>query len=123
MNVLAEVFRKARSLWPLAAADADKTVVVRIDVLKDLEAEAIVHAQGCYVLAKNSARDGQVRAVTPEEVGKLDPKMNAVLSFGRGCGFPGEDMVKSVSIPVQSQQPTPSKRPWYHLMSRFAKRH
>ncbi|CAJ1334404.1 unnamed protein product [Effrenium voratum] len=40
MVILAEIFRQARSLWPLSskAEDCDKTVVVRIDVLKELQA-------------------------------------------------------------------------------------
>ncbi|CAE7153701.1 MAP3K3, partial [Symbiodinium necroappetens] len=97
MHILAEVFRKARALWPLSSADADKTVVVRIDVLKDLEASAIVGTEGIFVLSKNSARDGQVRTMSPEELSRLDSKLNAVLAFGRACGLnlPGDDLVRT----------------------------
>ncbi|CAK9074275.1 Mitogen-activated protein kinase kinase kinase 3 [Durusdinium trenchii] len=34
LRILAEVFRQARALWPLSDSDAEKTVLLRIDVLK-----------------------------------------------------------------------------------------
>ncbi|CAE7947164.1 MAP3K3 [Symbiodinium sp. KB8] len=113
MHILAEVFRKARALWPLSSADADKTVVVRIDVLKDLEASAIVGTEGIFVLSKNSARDGQVRTMSPEELSRLDSKLNAVLAFGRACGLnlPGDDLVRT-SLRAESRPR--SKTPWWH---------
>merc|ERR1712060_855853 len=37
MAVLAAVFRQARELWPLCEEDADKSVTVRIDNLKELD--------------------------------------------------------------------------------------
>ena len=33
-RILAEVLRQARTLWPLNESDAEKTVLVRIDILK-----------------------------------------------------------------------------------------
>ena len=35
-RILAEVFRQARTLWPLNSSDAEKTVLLRIDVLKEV---------------------------------------------------------------------------------------
>eukprot|EP00439_Symbiodinium_sp_Y106_P080680 s33_g19.t1 len=110
MHILAEVFRKARALWPLSSADADKTVV-------DLEASAIVGTEGIFVLSKNSARDGQVRTMSPEELSRLDSKLNAVLAFGRACGLnlPGDDLVRT-SLRGESRPRT--KTPWYHVITR-----
>ena len=66
LEVLAETYRAARSLWPLCAADADacdSSVIVRIDQLKggsvaDIRAD---YALGlCWVLSKKNEKEAVV---------------------------------------------------------------
>jgi hypothetical protein len=67
MRLLAEVFRQAREIWPLAPAAADDTVTVRIDTLKELHVGEITKPQAAWVLEKLSSRDGAVRSVPAAE--------------------------------------------------------
>jgi len=71
LRILAELFRRARQLWPMTNKKnmADSTVVIRIDVLKDALAKELIdhhnHARRHYVICKNSANDGQVKSFNP----------------------------------------------------------
>ena len=41
LRILAELYRQARSMWPVSAADAGVTVTIRIDQLKDREGRSV----------------------------------------------------------------------------------
>jgi len=81
--ILAEIYRRARELWPLTSDDAERSVIVRIDALKDLEAEDILHADpgSSYILAKCSGLDGQVSLLRVSAFRQLDWKTHQILDF------------------------------------------
>lgn len=81
--VLAEVFRKARLLWPLSAKDADLSVTVRIDGLKELDVDKIVQPEQDirFVLVKTSGIEAMVQMKRIEEFKTVDWKTHQVLSF------------------------------------------
>eukprot|EP00928_Gymnodinium_smaydae_P017751 TRINITY_DN16786_c1_g3_i1.p1 TRINITY_DN16786_c1_g3~~TRINITY_DN16786_c1_g3_i1.p1 ORF type:complete len:1262 (+),score=301.23 TRINITY_DN16786_c1_g3_i1:140-3925(+) len=62
LNVLVEVLRQARLLWPLSTADADKVVTLRIDQLKQQEPAELGHVtEGeFWALQRTSGVDAQV---------------------------------------------------------------
>jgi len=86
MVILAEIFRQARSLWPLSskAEDCDKTVVVRIDVLKELQVLNITEPKPGinYVLTRVSSQDAQVKIVRNLDMKELD-QAQRLIQFGR----------------------------------------
>lgn len=90
LRILAEVLRQARTLWPLNESDAEKTVLVRIDILKELEvADILEPATGVrFVLARNSLYDGQVKAASLAEVQEINAATSQLLNFNR-ASFPG----------------------------------
>eukprot|EP00434_Breviolum_minutum_P006582 symbB.v1.2.005810.t1/scaffold342.1/size227955/3 len=85
LRILAEVLRQARALWPLNDTDAEKTVLVRIDVLKELEVSDILEpATGVrFVLVRNSLYDGQVKAAGLAEVQDINAATSQLLNFNR----------------------------------------
>mmetsp|Transcript_1686 Transcript_1686/g.3144 ORF Transcript_1686/g.3144 Transcript_1686/m.3144 type:complete len:198 (-) Transcript_1686:1174-1767(-) len=85
LKVLAEVFRQARTLWPLTMdpEDVDRSVTVRIDMLKELEVPGILQpgeGQG-FVLCKNSSVDSQVKLLPISTFPRLDKGREQILSF------------------------------------------
>ncbi|CAJ1366545.1 unnamed protein product [Effrenium voratum] len=84
LRILAEVLRKARVLWPLNEREAEKTVLVRIDVLKELEVSEILDPAGGaqFMLVRNSLHDGQVK------LGFEHEGSSEVLRFGRDRFLP-----------------------------------
>jgi len=84
--VLAEVFRKARLLWPLAARDIDKCVTVRIDALKELEVSSIMKPESGmqFVLSKTSSIEAVVQTKHIDEFQDLDWRKHQVLTFSTG---------------------------------------
>jgi len=103
LAVLAEVFRQSRALWPLSEAQANETVIVRIDALKELQTTAMVQLDPgeVWVLQRTSRQDAQVRRVTildkdgtPQD---LDLVENKLLSIGlkREAGDVSLDMHSS----------------------------
>jgi len=83
MVILADILRKARVLWPLAARDADKTVIVRIDVIKTLPAQALAFPDHDmpYVLSRTNNKEASIRLVTMEAIQDLNWRQNQILSF------------------------------------------
>jgi hypothetical protein len=83
--VLAEVIRQARELWPLSLDpnQVNRTVTVRIDALKDLQVEQLIHPQEgyLYVIHKTSGQDGFVKLVPVSGFKKLDWTTHQLLSF------------------------------------------
>jgi len=66
MTVLADIFRQARSLFPLSPERAGETAIIRIDMLKDLEVKSVRQQATpgeVWVLQKVSSKDAQVRRV------------------------------------------------------------
>jgi len=66
LTILADLFRQARSLFPLVPGQANETAIIRIDALKDLLVEAMREQTSpgeVWVLQKVSSRDAQVRKV------------------------------------------------------------
>lgn len=66
LTILADIFRQARSLFPSSAARAGDSVIVRIDMLKDLDIRTIRESNTAgevWVLGKTSNKDAQVRRV------------------------------------------------------------
>ncbi|CAE7300309.1 DEGP1 [Symbiodinium sp. CCMP2592] len=74
--VMAEIFRQARSLWPLSKnqEDCDKTILVRIDVLKEMQVSAILEPRPDinYVLCRVSSQDAQVKIVSNLDMKEID---------------------------------------------------
>lgn len=62
LQVLAEVLRQARTLWPLDVSQGNETVSVRIDALKDLAVSDMQISTSCefWALQKVGNRDAQV---------------------------------------------------------------
>jgi len=62
LQVLAEVLRQARALWPLHEANGNETVFVRIDALKELTVSDMRISKSCefWALQKVGNRDAQV---------------------------------------------------------------
>jgi len=82
LHILAEVFRRARVLWPLrdSEEDGNKTVIVRIDVLKDDDtAGASLKSNEQFVLQKLTGKDGQVKRMSANEVASADRALNQPL--------------------------------------------
>merc|ERR1711974_140354 len=79
----AEVLRKARALWPLSTKDADRTVTVRIDALKELE----MHSVFCpdhdlqYVIAKTSNNEAVVKLMGIEMFQDLEWRNHQILNL------------------------------------------
>jgi len=96
---LAELFRQTRELWPLASEDADKTVIVRIDALKELLASKILQPDAgmSWVLAKCSARDAAVKLLPVATFKELDWGYNQVLTFAQGARDPQKWKAKTGS--------------------------
>lgn len=90
LQVLSEVMREARELWPLSTApqDVKRTVTIRIDALKDLEVPEIrqpVSGHG-FVLARSSTQDGLVRLVPLSTFRELDWSTHQILVFSEQRG-------------------------------------
>eukprot|EP00913_Durusdinium_trenchii_P002639 g2444.t1 len=83
LRILAEVFRQARALWPLSDSDAEKTVLLRIDVLKELETADIMEPPSGiqFLLQRNSLYDGQVKIATHQELQDRNAATSQVLCF------------------------------------------
>jgi len=83
--ILAEVYRRTRELWPLSQASAGKSVVVRIDALKELECSAVLQSQPgqIWVVAKTSGKDAMVKLLGASDYKGLDWESNVVLTFVR----------------------------------------
>merc|ERR1712228_791010 len=81
--ILAEVFRQARLIWPATEGSVDNTVVVRVDVIKELQVPAIRSpATGCcFVLAKTSGRDAAVKILEMSQFEDTDWSQTKVLNF------------------------------------------
>jgi hypothetical protein len=90
LMVLAEVFRQARELWPLSnsSVQANRTVTVRVDALKDLSISQIFHPlEGyCFVLHKKSGQDGMVQLIPSSNLRKLDWSTHQILTFADNRG-------------------------------------
>jgi len=90
LQVLSEVLREARALWPLSTQlqDVNRTVTIRIDALKDLEVREIrqpVSGHG-LVLHKSSTQDGLVRLVPLGTFRELDWGTHQILDFSEQRG-------------------------------------
>lgn len=85
--VMAEIFRQARSLWPLSKnqEDCDKTILVRIDVLKEMQVSAILEPRPDinYVLCRVSSQDAQVKIVSNLDMKEIDKATQRLLRFGK----------------------------------------
>ena len=67
LRILAELYRQARSLWPLSVDAANKTVTVRINQLKDREWASVEKGHACgmgWLLFKRN----EIEAVVEEQV-------------------------------------------------------
>mmetsp|Transcript_27082 Transcript_27082/g.62631 ORF Transcript_27082/g.62631 Transcript_27082/m.62631 type:complete len:1301 (+) Transcript_27082:64-3966(+) len=112
MSALAEIFRKARSIWPLSDDLAETSVTVRIDVLKELEIPAIVSPPSSFsfILSKTSSKDAQVQLVNVSAFSDLDWRDNRVLSFKTLTGPTG-----TLEMLTRERQP---KLGWIPYVSR-----
>lgn len=85
MKILAEVFRRARELWPLTTVpnEVNRSVTIRIDAIKDLEAPGILKPDEGHewLLEKTSGQDGRVVKVNVNDFSTLDWKVHEVLTF------------------------------------------
>jgi len=63
LEVLAELFRQARALWPESKSQANDTVTLRIDTLKDLDIHAMnrLNPGEFWALQKSTGVDGLVK--------------------------------------------------------------
>ena len=63
LRMLAEVYRVARSLWPLSTSKAGETVTLRVDQMKERSPERIMegHQWGeCWMLVKRNELEGVI---------------------------------------------------------------
>lgn len=62
LQVLAEVLRQARALWPFQVSHGDETVTVRIDALKEMSCSAMQQTKPgeFWALQRTSGKDAQV---------------------------------------------------------------
>jgi len=83
LQILAEVYRQARFLWPLTSEHADMTVTVRIDALKELDVERMRSPPAGYsfVLVRNSSVDAVVQMLAVADLKALEPEAAVALSF------------------------------------------
>jgi len=83
LEVLAEVFRRARDLWPLQEAAQDQFVTLRVDAIKDLDLQNIktVLAGSCWTLEKTSSVDAVVSKMSLIGL-QTFPNTRKVLDFG-----------------------------------------
>uniref|UniRef100_A0A7S1A7R1 Uncharacterized protein n=1 Tax=Noctiluca scintillans TaxID=2966 RepID=A0A7S1A7R1_NOCSC len=63
LEVLAELYRQARVLWPASPDKAHRTVTLRIDALKELDIESLnkLNPGEFWVIHRTSMTDGQVK--------------------------------------------------------------
>jgi hypothetical protein len=83
MMVLAEVLRHARELWPLEKESANRTVICRIDALKDQDVHQMRNPEvsHSFVLVKSSGQDGMVKLMPVSCFRKLDWNDHQLLNF------------------------------------------
>jgi len=63
LATLAEIYRQARSMWPLSATHVSKCVTVRIDQIKDQAVDTIIdgHVNGdCWLLCKHNEQEAVI---------------------------------------------------------------
>lgn len=89
--MLAEIYRRARKLWPLRPTESnDHAVTIRIDQIKELKAETIhaAHAEGeTWLLCRKNGLEGVVEKHPVESVQTLSKSDEpiAVLKFWRSA--------------------------------------
>jgi hypothetical protein len=95
LNVLAEVLRQARVLWPLDNKAAGETVTLRIDALKELEVHAMLHLPPgeFFALQKTSNKDAHVKRMGLGEANESNWSTMRMLTFttGNAVSNPGAD--------------------------------
>lgn len=81
LQMLAEIYRQARSLWASSAALAGQSVTVRIDQIKELPPETIMdaHAWGdAWVLVKQNSLEGVVKPHSFYSIGGDAEEVNSL---------------------------------------------
>lgn len=83
MAILAELFRQARELWPLVVEEVGRTVVVRIDALKELEVPGIMQPEAgfSHVLQRTTNQDAFVKLLPASSFKQLDWSQHQILCF------------------------------------------
>jgi hypothetical protein len=82
MNILAEVFRQARSIWPLTPKQVNETVTVRIDGLKELDVgELQKETSNVWVLAKQSTNYAVVQSMPVSSMSSIDWSTARIISM------------------------------------------
>jgi len=83
LMILAEVYRQARAMWPLVPEDADLTVTVRIDAMKELDVAALRQPDPGYsfVIVRNSPIDAAVRLLAASDLKDCGTDQAQVLNF------------------------------------------
>jgi len=86
LTVLAEVLRQTRRLWPLSREDADTSIIMRIDTLKEKDPtsfSSVPDTGNIWVVHKTSERDGAVKHIPVHTLGDVDWINHRVLVFHR----------------------------------------
>jgi len=96
MQVLAELLRVARTVWPLKSSLGGVTVTVRIDALKAEPVQALLRAPSdeAWVLEKVSDRSCSVSLAKWPPLGGEDWRTRCVLNFGNATPAP-----KTTAVP------------------------
>jgi len=83
LAVLAEIFRRARDLWPLEEKAQDQSVTIRVDAIKDLDLQSIrtVQAASYWALQQTSSVDAMVSKMSLIGL-QTFPNNRRVLDFG-----------------------------------------
>jgi len=103
LRLLAEVYRRSRSLWPLRPDDSDETetVTVRIDQIKELnlfDIQSIYAGGESWCLSKRNAKEGVIERQPLDVLARsLQKDTFKVLKFWRVMGEAksGEDFYKT----------------------------
>jgi len=103
LAVLAEIFRRARDLWPLQEAAQDQSVTIRVDAIKDLDLQNIqtVQAGSCWTLERTSSVDAALSKMSLVGL-QTFPKTRKVLDFGdvgSSCGNHGRTSAVCHELP------------------------
>jgi len=83
LQILAEVYHQARELWPFSSKDADATVTVRIDALKEMDVAKIFEPEAghFWVLSKSSSKDAMVVLKPVLDLQSMTWEENRILTF------------------------------------------
>jgi len=74
LSILAEVYRRARELWPVNVAKAAQNVIIRVDMIKSLSTAQILDAMGkgdVWLMMKHNESEAFIERCSQRKLNKL----------------------------------------------------